>query len=669
MKTVLDSTPVPGVRLLYRLAVCLTAVSGTFCVVCCTILGITYHGLYSSYSTMTAAEITAIPTNTPSYRKPAADSFNRLPNDHPDLLTLRHALSQNRQDETLKAQIRELDHKLRIDYFQRRTIIQRIAVLLFASAILLFIALRTIGVLKRQIPDPNDINRKSEKNDSWHFAVVISWLMLFVGFYLGLLLVPPSSMEQMFLAKLTADATIINSRQADTPVINPVANAVLAETIKLTEEILVKHWISFRNFDGNGIGFSDNPPIHWNSRTGENILWNAEVPLPGKSSPVLWTDDSGGGKLFVTGADEKAQKIFCYNAENGELLWEADVTKQVEGVLKVSEDTGYAAPTTVVDGRHVYAMFANGELVAVDFTGKLVWRKSFGIPDNMYGFASSPALCFDRLIVQFDNGDGEDGTSKLFAFDLNTGDVLWETNRNMPNSWSSPMVKKIGDSYQIITCGNPFVIAYKPEDGKEIWRCKCLGGDIGPSPVALGNIVLVTNQMPRTSAIDATGSGDITTTHIVWQGANALPDTVSPMATEDYFLTLDSGGYLTGYDPKRIDPERKRANFWELELGDGMANIYSSPLRVGNYVYVFDKTEKDPKAFVIDLSKVVVDDNGMLTEESAVEMVIAENPMADPCETSPAILNNRLYIRGTNTIYCITALADKMSVIPVKTGI
>jgi len=669
MKTVLDTTSVPGVQLLYRLAILLAAVSGAFCILFGVVIGINYHGLRDPHSAMTITEKEALPANTPSYRKPAEDSFNQLPNDDPRLLALRQSLAQNRQDETIKTQIRELDRNLRLNYFQHRITIHRATLLLFASAILFFVAIRTIDVLKRHIPEPNEMNQKSEKSGSWRFAVVTSWLMLFVGFYLGLLLVPPSPTDH-FLANVAAEPVVEAPGRNETPVVvSVVPSGTTTETpaaatlpaIELTEEILAQHWVSFRNFDGNGVGFSENPPIHWDTTTGKNIVWQVPVPLPGQSSPVIW-----GDKLFLTGADENSQKIFCFHTKDGELLWTADVTNKEIVMKQPSEDVGFAAPTAVVDGRHVYAMFANGELVAVDFNGQFVWRHSFGIPDNHYGFSASPALCFDRLIVQFDDGDGGDGSeenkgnSKLVAFDLGTGNILWETAREeIPNSWPSPTIKKIGDSYQIITCGIPYVIAYNPEDGKEIWRCRCLsgGGDTGPSAIALGDVVLITNTYPRTTAMDATGSGDITTTHILWHGGNALPDTVSPLATEDYFLTLDSHGYLTGYDPKEID-DRKRAKYWELEVGD-MQTFYSSPIRVGSSMYVFSKTEideargKKPMAFVIDLSKVAVDESGMLTDESAAAMIIAENPMAEPCESSPAILNNRLYIRGTHTLYCI----------------
>jgi hypothetical protein len=639
MTTVLDTTSVPGVRLLYRLAVLLAVISGLFCIAFCTVMAVYYHGLLSPESGAAIAE--TLPPNNPTYRQPADDSFNRLPTDYRSFRALRQALAQNKQDETLQTQIRELDHTLRVDYFQRRIVVHRMAHFLILSSVLFAIAIQTAGVLKRQIPNPDELNRQSDKKSSIGFAVVASWLMLVVGLYLGLLFAPPPPMEQMFLDKLN-DLAAAPGNLAGTPL--SAGTPLQTET---REKSFAKHWISFRNFDGNGIGFSDKPPIQWDGKTGKNIVWKSEVPLSGNSSPVIWED-----KLFLTGADEETQKIFCYNIKDGELLWTADVTNPEAKSEKVMEDTGYAAPTPVVDGRHVYAMFANGELVAVDLAGKFVWRKSFGIPDNHYGFANSPALYVDRLIVQFDNSDGEDGTSKIVALDLNTGNTLWETARDMPTSWASPTIKKIGNAYQIITCADPFVIAYNPEDGKEIWRCKCLNGDVGPSAISLGNVVLITNQGPYTTAIDATGSGDVTATHILWKGANALPDTPSPLATEEYFLTLDSYGYLTGYDPKVVDAEKKRARYWELPVGEN-SSFYSSPLRVGKYLYAFDKTEKEPKSFVLDLSKIAVGDDGTLTEESAAAIILSENPMPEPVVTSPAVLNNRLYIRGTTTLYCI----------------
>jgi len=42
---------------------------------------------------------------------------------------------------------------------------------------------------------------------------------------------------------------------------------------------------------------------------------------------------------------------------------------------KVTAETGLAAPTMTTDGQRVYAIFANGDLAALDFDGKAVWSK------------------------------------------------------------------------------------------------------------------------------------------------------------------------------------------------------------------------------------------------------------------------------------------------------
>ena len=158
-------------------------------------------------------------------------------------------------------------------------------------------------------------------------------------------------------------------------------------------------------------------------------------------------------------------------------------------------------------------------------------------------------------------------------------------------------------------------------------------------------------------AIDATGTGDVTPTNILWTGIGALPDTVSPIATEKNVYTLSSQGYLTCYDPSNV--RNNRAMYWELEVGGGRANFYSSPLLVGHRLYLFDKTEENPKekakpmAFVIDLSKAEVDDKGSLTDESSAAMIIAANPMSEPTVASPAALDGRLFIRSETTLFCL----------------
>jgi outer membrane protein assembly factor BamB len=651
MSTVLETNKVAGLKPLYYLSVLTAVFSGVFCVCFAAIL---------IYQCAAAEPVILEDSTDPSYRQPATDSFNLLPTDQPEVQRLKKQLASDKQTEALKEQVRQLDLQLRYEFFRKRELVTQLSPFLLFAAAVFILSTRTVSVLKRKIPRPvGEQKIAAKKSESERLKLgtlsLAAFSALLVGLAGGLMLLPASSFEKILAEKYidnppeniainnaTNSATAV-SAEAKTPTETPTAPK--DEPPLDREQFLAesqKHWISlFSPLDKDNKAIAD-LPTHWDVTKDENIVWKTPVPLAGKSSPVIW-----GDKVFLTGADAKQRQVFCFNAQDGKLLWKADcpASEESQKTFKVSEDTGFAAPTMVLDGKRAFALFANGDLAAFDFDGKLLWDKHLGIPESSYGFAASPALFFDKLIVQYDFGDGTAGKSKLAAFDTATGNIAWETQRDIPNSWSSPIVRKVGSTWQIITCGDPNVIAYNPEDGKEIWKTKCLSGDVGPTPAVFGDVVFVSNQSPRSSALNAA------TGEILWTGNNALPDTPTPFANAERFFTLDSSGYLTAYNPKSI--KGNKAAYWELEIGKGESTFYSSPLLVGSFVYLFSKNEEEPKAFVVDLTKAKTDESGALTEEAAAAMQIAENPMGEPCVASPAVIGNRLFIRGTKTLFCV----------------
>jgi outer membrane protein assembly factor BamB len=296
------------------------------------------------------------------------------------------------------------------------------------------------------------------------------------------------------------------------------------------------------------------------------------------------------------------------------------------------EDTGFAAPTAAVDGRLVYAMFASGDVAAFDLDGRLAWARSLGVPENAYGHAASLATHENLLFVQFDQGSAKDDKSKMLALDVATGKTVWEVARDVSNSWPSPAVVQVADgSKQLLTCSDPWVIAYNPADGTEIWRSESLEGDVGPSPVYADGVVYVANEFPGISAIRGDGSGDVTESHVLWEGEDDVPDTASPLATSQYLLVAASYGILACYSAKEGEL------LWEEEFD--MATFTSSPSLAEGRVYLFDL---EGKAWVVEPGP-----------ESCKR--IAEANLAEECVTSPAFREGRLYIRGKEHLFCIGA--------------
>ena len=324
-------------------------------------------------------------------------------------------------------------------------------------------------------------------------------------------------------------------------------------------------------------------------------------------------------------------QVYCFDAASGALLWTGDVTrvapKEGEDPLEPMEDTGFAAPTMATDGRHVYAIFVTGDVGCFDFNGRKVWEKSLGIPDSSYGYASSLAVYRNLLLIQYDQGGIEDGLSALIALDGFSGQIAWQTKRPVGNSWSSPIVARIGEQAQVITCADPWVIAYEPAKGAELWRAKCLKGDIAPSPIYSNELVFVIEPYSKLVAIRTGGAGDVTQTHIAWSNEETGPDICSPASNGQFIFLLATEGLLSCH---KVSDGTK---VWEHDFQE---YFRASPSLVGDKLYLL--SEKG-RMFII--------------EAGPAYKELAKCELGEECNASPAFADGRIFIRGTQNLYCI----------------
>lgn len=380
-------------------------------------------------------------------------------------------------------------------------------------------------------------------------------------------------------------------------------------------------WRGFRGADGSGVSPYVNVPVSF----GEgDILWKSSVPIGGLNSPVVW-----GDRVFVSGGDEEKREIYCYDAGSGELLWTGKVP--FGGTLSKDntepmDETGYAAPTLAVDGKRVYGIFATGDIAAFDFSGKMVWSKSLGWPDSMYGYSSSLAMHKNLVLVQYDQGMVEDGKSKMIALDSFSGQVVWQRNRDVGSSWASPIVAQINGVSQLITSSVPFVVSYDAATGAELWRADCLGGDIAPSPIYAGGFVFAIEPYNGLVAIRPDGTGDVTETHIAWTAEDEIPDICSPVSDGELIWLLNTEGGLVCYEVAT------GKQVWLHEFDD---MFQASPSLVGD------------KLLLISEEGVVI-----IVKAGREFVEIARSELGEGCYASPAFADGKIYIRGTEHLYC-----------------
>ncbi len=557
----------------------------------------------------------------------------KTPLDSRQFLALKSQLAKQPRSDELKETIRRMDLDLRQRYFRQRRFAEIGAWLLFITAIVFFVTAKWAASHHRKLPTPQpqgappDYDEQLAHGGRRAIAALVVALSL-LAVVLGLTIRSDLPPVEQHLAAAPPATTTAAAQPATAAPAAPAPTAVANTNAPSTETDLAKQWPRFRGPGGRGVAPYSDVPTQWNASTGQNILWKTPVPLPGNNSPVVC-----GDRIFLSGADEEKREVYCFDAASGKLLWQKQVPGTPQSTAEppeVSPDTGFAAPTMATDGRLAFAIFANGDVAAFDYSGNLVWSRSLGIPKSTYGHAASLLVFQNLLLVPFDQGAVKDKLSKLLALDTATGKTVWEAHRDVPCSWPTPILIEVQGKTQVITAADPWVIAYDARDGHEVWRAKCLRQDVGPSPTFANGVVYAVNEFPGLAAIRADGQGDVTKTHILWKGEEGLPDTASPLATDKYVFLLSSAGTLTAYDAKTGDM------LWQEDF-DSAFN--SSPSLCGNRIYLFGT---EGKCWVI--------------EPNPNECkIVAESDLAEDCVTSPAFQPGRMYIRGRENLYCIAS--------------
>lgn len=591
------------------------------------------------------------------------------PFEAPEFKALKAELAAAPDDEALKQQVRAVDLELRRRHFRHRRFAAFGAVLLLGGAAATLAAGKWASVLRRRLPRPGPqtgpVDAETGAMELARVGVAaLAGVLVGAAAIAGLAFPSLMPTEDEIAARALPPAPDEGtpsrppeekpgpgeaaSGSKEKPDETAVAHIPAApdpaadrDPAFAPDEERAKYWPRFRGPDGSGISAYAAAPTSWDAASGKGIAWKTPVPLPGNNSPVVWKD-----RVFLSGADEKRREVYSFDAVSGKLLWQRGVPGTPESAAKppeVAADTGFAAPTLATDGRRVFAVFANGDAAAFDFEGRLVWARSLGIPENHYGHAASLETWKDLVFVQIDQGTVKEGKSKIMALRAASGETAWEKKREAAASWSTPLVIGRGAAPQLIATAEPWVMAYNPADGAEIWRARRLSGEHGVSPVVANGVVQVGNEYCKWSAIRADGRGDVTETHVLWTGEDGLPDMCSPLATDKHVMILMTYGTLTCYAAGTGEV------LWIKDF-DGV-KFTSSPGMAAGRVYLFGEIETDqddPEGDPIKHCKTWVLEPGDKEAKELGTCLLDEG-----CVTSPAFQDGRIYVRGKKHLFCL----------------
>ena len=336
-------------------------------------------------------------------------------------------------------------------------------------------------------------------------------------------------------------------------------------------------WPQFRGPGGQGISNARNVPINWSSSS--NIVWRAEVPGRGWSSPILRR-----GRLYVTTAipEEKGNpslRALCLDASSGKILWDIEVFVHT-GSTSIHNKNSHASPTPVVEDDRLYVHFGHQGAACLDLNGKVLWRNATLKYSPVHGSGGSPILVDDALIFSCD------GASDPFVAALNkkTGQVLWKTARTLDAkkkfSFSTPLRIDANGRSQVVSPSSGAVYAYNPKDGRELWHVRYAEGySVVPRPIFGHGLLFISTAFdsPEVIAIRPDGQGDVTDTHVVWTLAKGAPKTPSMLLVGDELYFVSDGGIATC-----VDARTGRVH-WAERVG---GNYSASPLLADGRIYL-----------------------------------------------------------------------------------
>ncbi len=431
-----------------------------------------------------------------------------------------------------------------------------------------------------------------------------------------------------------------------------------------------EYWNQFRGPNGDGKSQAQNLPIEFSE--SKNVRWKTPIHDKGWSSPVVW-----GNQIWLTTAHEDGTELFaiCIDMKSGKVVHDIKVFDEAKPQSEYPGLNSHASPTPVVEEGRIYVHFGTYGTACLDTqTGKKLWERRDLKCDHRVGPASSPIIDDDLLFLVYDGVD----VQFIVALEKKSGQTRWLENRKVKNdlakvltvggvkdvektlkekpndnrkSYATPTIIEHNGQKQLISPAAEATFSYDPQTGKELWRVRHQGWgwNVACRPIYDNGLVFLTTGVARILlAVDPSGSGDVTNSHVVWSNRRGSPEIPSPLIVNDLIFFTNGGCVVPCLEAKTGN------KIWKGRIG---GNHWASPVYADEKIYFFNQEG--------DIAVVAANREFQL---------LADNVLNASFIASPAIVGNAIILRSTSHLYHLangferTVPKDEAKVVSKKQG-
>ncbi len=398
-----------------------------------------------------------------------------------------------------------------------------------------------------------------------------------------------------------------------------------------------ENWTHFRGTTMDGHAHVIKAPLSWSDSL--NVVWKVPTNGLGWSSPVVW-----GDQIWLTSATKDGKEFYtlCYNLHSGALVDEKTIFT-CEDPQRIHGTNSYATPTPCIEDGFVYVHYGTFGTACINTKNyEIAWKREDLKCNHMQGPASSPILYKNMLIVHLE------GTEDPYVVALNkaTGETIWKSVRPKEKydplepvyrkSYQTPIVIHVGEKDLLISNSAFMCFAHDVYTGEVIWTMEYGYDSTVSQPLFYNGLVFVNsgwifldNQpfFTRQYAIDPTGKGDVTKTHVKWMYEDEVPQIPTPVIVNGRMYMVHDRGMVTCLDAMTA------AVLWKEEL---KGNFNASPVLAAGNIYFFN-----------------VKGDCTIIKPGDSFQVVAENEISETVKAVPAFVGDKMVLRTENHLVLI----------------